>query len=96
MTAQSWHSIASGKPYLVNGSSTGDLTSLDQFLGDAEFTIDGEGGPVLVRGHGVPLEGSAPAVVRFHEKSEIGGKDVRVWHVSSDERGIVAESIAAF
>jgi hypothetical protein len=88
MTAQSWHSIASGKPYLVTGAAT----SLDQFLGDAEFTIDGEGGPVLVRGHGVPLEDK----VRFHEKSEIGGKDVRVWHVSADERGIVAESIAAF
>ncbi|QXG76454.1 hypothetical protein KUM42_02535 [Modestobacter sp. L9-4] len=92
MTAQSWHSIASGKPYLVTGSSAGAVTSLDQFLGDAEFSIDGEGGPVLVRGHGVPLEGK----VRFHEKSEIGGKDVRVWHVSADERGIVAESIAAF
>jgi len=92
MTAQSWHSIASGKPYLVTGSSVGEATSLDKFLGDAEFTIDGEGGPVLVRGHGVPLEDE----VRSHEKSEIGGKDVRVWHVSADERGIVAESIAAF
>ena len=92
MTAQSWHSIASGKPYLVTGSATGDVTSLDQFLGDAEFTIDGEGGPVLVRGHGVPLEDK----VRFHEKSEIGGKDVRVWHVCADERGFVAESVAAF
>jgi hypothetical protein len=92
MTAQSWHSIASGKPYLVTGSTAGDITSLDQFLGDAEFTIDGEGGPVLVRGHGVRLEDK----IRFHEKSEIGGKDVRVWHVCSDERGFVAESIAAF
>ena len=96
MTAQSWHSIASGKPYQVAGSSTGEVTSLDQFLGDAEFTIDGEGGPVLVRGHGVPLEGSTGGVVRVHEKSDVGGKDVRVWHVCADERGFVAESIAAF
>jgi hypothetical protein len=88
MTTQSWHSIASGKPYLVTGSAT----ALEEFLGDAEFTIDGEGGPVLVRGHGVPLEDK----IRFHEKSEIGGKDVRVWHLSAGEGGIVAESIAAF
>ena len=92
MIAQSWHSIASGKPYVVTGLVTGEVTSLDQFLGDAEFTIDGEGGPVLVRGHGVPLEDK----VRFHEKSEVGGKDIRVWHVCSDERGFIAESIAAF
>ena len=88
MTAQSWHAIASGKPYLV----TGDVSSLDQFLGDAEFTIDGEGGEVLVRGHGVPLEGK----IRFHEKDTVGGKDVRVWHVGHDERGFVAESVAVF
>ena len=92
MTAQSWHSIASGKPYPVTGLVTGEATSLDQFLGDAEFTIDGEGGPVLVRGHGVPLEDK----IRFHEKDTVGGKDVRVWHVSSGDRGFVAESIAAF
>ena len=92
MTAQSWHSIASGKPYAVSGG----VTSLEEFLGDAEFTIAGEGSPVLVRGHGVPLEGSAGSVVRFHEKSEVGGKDVRVWHVCAGERGFVAESIAAF
>ena len=92
MTTQSWHSIASGKPYLVTGLVTGEATSLDQFLGDAEFTLDGEGGPVVVRGHGVPLEDK----VRFHEKDTVGGKDVRVWHVSSGDRGFVAESIAAF
>ena len=92
MTTQSWHSIASGKPYLVTGLVTGEATSLDQFLGDAEFTLDGEGGPVVVRGHGVPLED----VVRFHEKDTIGGKDVRVWHISSGDRGLVAESVAAF
>jgi hypothetical protein len=92
MTAQSWHSIASGKPYVVTGLLSGEATSLDQFLGDAEFTIDGEGGPVVVRGHGVPLEDE----IRFHEKSEVGGKDVRVWHIRSDARGFVAESIAAF
>jgi hypothetical protein len=92
MTAQSWHSIASGKPYLVTGMTTGAVTSLDQFLGDAEFTIDGEGGPVVVRGHGVPLDEK----VRFHEKDSVGGKDVRVWHVCLQGDVVVAESIAAF
>ncbi|GAB4079687.1 hypothetical protein GCU67_02125 [Modestobacter muralis] len=92
MTAQSWHSIASGKPYPVTGLTSGEVTSLDQFLGDAEFTIDGEGGPVVVCGHGVPLEDK----IRFHEKDTVGGKDVRVWHVSSGGSGFVAESIAAF
>ena len=96
MTTQSWHSIASGKPYLVTGLVTGEATTLDQFLGDAEFTLDGEGGPVVVRGHGVPLEDGGAGTVRFHEKDAVGGKDVRVWHVRSGERGFVAESIAAF
>jgi hypothetical protein len=95
MTTQSWHSIASGKPYLVTGLVAGEATTLDQFLGDAEFTLDGEGGPVVVRGHGVPLE-DVPGTVRFHEKDTVGGKDVRVWHVSGAEDGFVAESIAAF
>ena len=92
MTAQSWHSIASGKPYPVTGLATGEVTSLDQFLGDAEFTIDGEGGPMVVRGHGVPLGDE----IRFHEKDTVGGKDVRVWHLCRTGDVIVAESIAAF
>jgi hypothetical protein len=92
MTMQSWHSIASGKPYLVAGLLTGEVTSLEQFLGDTEFTLAGEGDPVVVRGHGVLLEDR----VRFHEKDSLGGKDVRVWHISSGDRGFVAESVAAF
>ena len=93
MTAQQSHSIASGKPYLVTGLVAGTAASLDQFLGDAEFTIDGLDGPVVVRGHGVPLG----EIVRFHEKSGAGtGKDVRVWHVAKKDDVIVAESIAAF
>ena len=92
MTAQHQHSIASGKPYIVTGLQAGGVASLDQFLGDAEFTIDGVDGQVLVRGHGVPLDD----MVRFHEKSSLGGKDVRVWHVCKKDDVIVAESIAAF
>ena len=92
MTAQHWHSVASGKPYPVAEPPAGATPSLDSFLGDAEFSIDTGGEPVLVRGHGV----SHGELVRFHEKDAVGGKDVRVWHVSPRDGGFVAESIAAF
>jgi hypothetical protein len=94
MTAQQSHTIASGKPYLVTGLPAGSVASLEQFLGDAEFTIDGVNGPVLVRGHGVALG----EIVRFHEKSAAGGggKDVRVWHVGNKDGVIVAESVGVF
>ena len=91
MTAQHWHSVASGKPYPVAEPPAGGTPSLDSFVGDAEFRIDTGGEPVLVRGHGV----SHGEVVRFHEKDAVGGKDVRVWHVSPRDGGFVAESIAA-
>ena len=94
MSTQSWHTIASGKPYLVVAPAPGDSRSLEAFLGDVEFSIDAGGGrePMLVRGHGV----SHGEVVRFHEKDSIGGKDVRVWHISAAPGGFVAESVAAF
>jgi hypothetical protein len=93
MTAHQSHTIASGKPYLVTGLPAGTVASLDQFLGDAEFTIDGVDGQVLVCGHGVTLG----EIVRFHEKSAAGGgKDVRVWHVCMKDDVIVAESIGAY
>jgi len=94
MTAQHSHTIASGKPYIVTGLPAGTVTSLDQFLGDAEFTIDGVDGPVLVCGHGVTLGD----IVRFQEKSAAngGGKDVRVWHVCKKDDIVIAESIGVY
>jgi hypothetical protein len=92
MTTQHWHSVASGKPYPVRGVAAGTGSSLDTFLGDAEFSIDTGGEPLLIRGHGV-LHGE---LVRFHEKDAVGGKDVRVWHVRGRDGAFVAESIAAF
>jgi hypothetical protein len=89
MTAHTPLSVASGKPYAVVVPPAGDPASLDLFLGDAEFTIDGQ---LLIRGHGVPLGD----LVRFHEKDSMGGKDVRVWHVSQQGDGFVAETVAAF
>jgi hypothetical protein len=92
MTTQHRNSIASGKPYLVVAPAVGDSPSLDAFLGDAEFSIDTGGEPLLIRGHGV----SHGELVRFHEKDAVGGKDVRVWHITQRSGGYVAESQAAF
>jgi hypothetical protein len=92
MTADIRQTIASGKPYPVLVPPPGPSGSLQLFVGDAEFSLDGGGTPVRICGHGV-LHGD---VVRFHQKDHIGGKDVRVWHVSGQDGQFVAESIAAF
>jgi hypothetical protein len=94
MTTQHRNSIASGKPYLVLAPvpAAGDSPSLDAFLGDAEFSIDIGGEPLLISGHGV----THGELVRFHEKSSLGGKDVRVWHITQRSGGYVAESQSAF
>jgi len=85
-------SVISGVPYPV--TATGDSTpgSLDAFLGETVFTIDMAGHPYVVRGTGDALEGQ----VRVHEKSAVAGKDVRVWHVTSQADGFTAEHVAAF
>ncbi|WP_369138821.1 hypothetical protein [Modestobacter versicolor] len=92
MTAQQWHSVASGKPYPVTVVPDGESGSLEQFAGDAEFCIDGGGQELHIRGHGV----RHGEVVRFHEKSAAGGKDVRVWLVREQGGGFVAETVSAF
>jgi hypothetical protein len=89
MTADIRQPVASGKPYPVTVPPAGAPESLDRFLGDAEFTIDGGS---VIRGHGVRLGD----LVRFHQKDHLGGKDVRVWHVSRRDGGFLAEHIAAF
>jgi hypothetical protein len=92
MTGDIRQTVISGRPYPVTTPPAGDADSLDLFLDDAEFSIDLGRGPLLVRGHGTRLG----EVVRFHEKDHIGGKDVRVWHVSRVDDGFLAEHIAAF
>ena len=85
-------SVISGVPYPVTSTGERSPAGLDAFLGDTVFTIDMAGHPYVVRGTGDALGG----LVRVHEKSSVAGKDVRVWHVCADERGFVAESVAAF
>ena len=92
MTAETRPIVASGKPYPITAPPAGD-PSLESFLGDAEFTLESSGGPLAIQGHGVRLDDD---VVRFHEKDSLGGKDVRVWHVSQRDGGFWAEHVAAF
>ena len=92
MTGDIRQTVISGRPYPVTVPPAGDADSLDLFLDDAEFSIDLGRGPLLVRGHGTRLG----EVVRFHEKDEVLGRDVRVWCVSELDGGFVAEHMAAF
>ena len=85
-------SVVSGVPYPVTAVGGADPSRLDDFLGETAFTVDMAGRAYLVRGAGSELEGQ----VRFHEKSELMGKDVRVWHVTREGEGFRAVHVAAF
>lgn len=66
---------------------------LEEFLGDGEFTVDMADHRYLVRGCG----SQSDDVVRFYEKDQSAGRDVRVWQVSpSEQGGFWAEHVAAF
>lgn len=76
--------ISSGRPYIVLTAAGEAPSTLDQFLGEAHFTIAKDGADSLVCGLGSLREGG----VRFHEKDvEHDGKDVRVWQISQDGSG---------
>jgi hypothetical protein len=92
MPAETVQSVASGKPYSVTVLPAGGSPSLDLFVDDAEFSIEGGSEPLVIRGHGV-RHGD---VVRFHEKDHLGGKDVRVWHITQQGAGFTAATIAVF
>lgn len=87
------HTVISGVACPVTSVAGTDPTLLAQFLGQTQFTVATGGGQAyLVRGCGSSLEQQ----VRFHEKDELLGKDVRVWHVSQVDGAFVAEHVAAF
>jgi hypothetical protein len=93
MTADTRQTVISGLPCPVTSVVGAGRPTLEAFLGDAEFTIDLKGHQHVVRGHGRVVGDR----VRFSEKDHIGGKDVRVWHVTVGDDGILrAEAIAAF
>lgn len=89
----SHHIVISGVAHRVTSVGREDPPcGLEEFLGDTEFTIDMAGAPYVVRGCG----GRLGSQVRFHEKQGALGHDVRVWHVTQAEQGILAEHVAAF
>ena len=85
-------SVVSGVRCPVVSVAGTDPSLLAQFHGTTEFTVDMAGTPYLVRGCGSKLDGQ----VRFHEKDEVLGRDVRVWHVTEADGAFVAEHVAAF
>jgi hypothetical protein len=88
----STQSVVSGIACPVRSVAGTDPRLLAQFLGTTEFTVDMSGTPYLVRGCGSWND----AHVRFHEKDEVLGRDVRVWHVDEVDGAFVAEHVAAF
>ena len=85
--------VISGVPYPVTAVGDAPPGDLDRFLGDVRFTVDMAGRPYVVTGTGDDVGGNT---VRVHEKSQVMGKDVRVWHVTRAAGGFVAEHVAAF
>ena len=86
------NSVISGVAYPVESVEGRHPTLLTQFLEATSFTIGMAGTPYRVFGCGSPLDSR----VRFHEKDELLGNDVRVWHVQQTDGGFEAEHIAAF
>ncbi|MGY1606771.1 MULTISPECIES: hypothetical protein [unclassified Geodermatophilus] len=93
MTGDIRQTVISGVPYVVTSVADGTPATLSALIDDAEFTIARKDQHHLVRGHGRRLDGK----VVFFEKDHLGGKDVRVWHVTVDDSGTLkAEAVAAF
>ena len=82
--------VVSGVPYRVVELEGREPVDLADFAGVVGFVLDGATGPLQVLGEGAVHGGT----VRFHEKAEPGGKDVRVWHVHpGPEGGFTAEVV---
>ena len=93
MSNETTPTVTSGVPHLVTSlGDGGEPNELEEFLGDTTFVISTQGGPYVVRGHGSRLD----ELVRFHEKDQRRGTDVRVWHISASTDGFTAEHIAAY
>ena len=92
MTFSSPDSVASGKPYMVVDVAGAAPMSLDQFMGESEFSIERSGTPSRIKGVGMALDDS----IRFFEKDlDNSGKDVRVWLVRQDADGrFTAETLS--
>jgi hypothetical protein len=75
--------VASGKPFDVLAVHGHAPDTLDDFVGDAVFTLHWAEEDRLIAGCGV----TAGETVRFIEKDVAnGGRDVRVWTIGSSEQ----------
>ncbi len=84
---------ASGLPYPVLTVGGQPPVSLEQFVGDASFTVSKSGTESSVAGCGTLRDGE----VRFQEKGLGDGKDVRVWQIrQTRDSAYTAESISRF
>lgn len=81
---------ASGLPYPVTTVNGESPRALEQFVGDGQFEVSKSGHQSVVRGVGSIV---GPAV-RFHEKSDESGKDVRVWLVAEGPDGTFVAATA--
>ncbi|HEX8094255.1 hypothetical protein [Jatrophihabitans sp.] len=76
--------VASGRLYHVKACRGRVPTALADFRGETDFTLSTETGTTVVRGVGAVHRDS----VRFSEKDvALGGKDVRVWHITQEADG---------
>ncbi len=71
--------VGSGQAYRVVSVDESPPSGLEQFLGDASFTISKDGAESQIGG-----QGCAHCLgVRFHEKDvDHGGRDVRTWQIT--------------
>lgn len=84
MTSSTPEMVISGVPYAVVEVDGRAPDGLARFVGERRLVVEGQTGRHEVSGDGfVDDEGT----VRFHEKAPDGGKDVRVWKVSSTPEG---------
>jgi hypothetical protein len=93
MTFAAPEPISSGTRYAVTLVGAGPPSSLEDFVGDIDFTIDKEAEPYVIYGSGRRISGDQ---VRFHEKDKEHGKDIRVWHITARAAGFDAEHAAFF
>ncbi len=85
-------SVISGVPCPVGSVRDDEPRQLEDFLGDSTFTVIMAGYPYVVQGCGSKADNH----VRFYEKDDMTGRDIRVWHVTPAAQGFHAEHIAAF
>ncbi len=84
---------ASGLPYPVATAGGQPPLSLEQFTGEASFTVNKSGSDSSVAGFGTLHDGE----VLFQEKRLGDGKDVRVWRIRRTADGLfTAETVASF